>query len=157
MMSEMLIDMYKALGAVPTSVSYSELFTALQTGLVEGQDNSLTICKSDGLGEALSSACINNLFYAGGVVLISEDWLTGLSEEDQELIVSAAKEAGAYQREWTLNNEAEITQEYLDEGWTITYPQDKDAWIAAVQSVYDKYTAANPEWQALIDMVDDAR
>lgn len=157
MMSEMLVDMYEALGAVPTSVSYSELFTALQTGLVEGQDNSLTVCKSDGLGEALSSACINNLFYAGGVMLVSDSWLSGLSDADRQLIVSAAKEAGAYQREWTLNSEDEIIKEYTNAGWTITYPEDKADWISAVQSVYDKYLGANPQWQTYIDMVNAAR
>lgn len=153
MMSEMLVDMYKALGAVPTSVSYSELFTALQTGLVEAQDNSLTICAADGFDEILKSACINNLFYAGGVMLVADDWLAGLSEEDQQLITNAAKEAGAYQRQWTLENEAKLTEEYEQEGWTITYPEDKDAWVAAVQGVYDKYTTANPDWVELIDLV----
>lgn len=157
MQSEMLIDMYKALGANPTSVSYSELFTALQTNLVEGQDNSLTICKSDGLGEALSSVCINNLFYASGVVLVADDWLAGLSEEDQELIISAAQEAGKYQREWNLDYEDEVLAEYEAAGWTVTYPEDKEDWIAAVQSVYDKYTAANPDWQTFIDMIDAER
>lgn len=157
MMSEMLVDMYKALGAVPTSVSYSELFSALQTGLVEGQDNSLTVCDSDGLDEALSSACLNNLFYAGGVVLVADDWLSGLSQEDQDLIISSAKEAGKYQREWNLEKEKEIEQQYKDSGWAITRPDDKDDWIAAVQSVYDKYLAANPDWQELVDMVDKER
>lgn len=157
MMSEMLVDMYDALGAVPTSVSYSELFTALQTGLVEGQDNSLTVCEADGFDEVLKSACINNLFYAGGVALVSDEWLAGLSEEDQELIISAAKEAGAYQREWTQKSEEEITKTFEDEGWTITYPEDKDAWVSAVQSVYDKYLSANPEWQELIDLVESEK
>ncbi len=157
MMSEMLVDMYSALGAVPTSVSYSELFTALQTGLVEAQDNSLTICESDGLDEVLSSACINNLFYAGGVVLVADDWLAGLSEEDQQLIINSAKEAGAYQREWTLENEKNITEQFEKDGWTITYPDDKDAWIDAVQSVYEKYTDLNPQWQELIDMVNEQK
>lgn len=153
MMSEMLVDMYKSLGAVPTSVSYSELFTALQTGLVEAQDNSLTICESDGLDEILTSACINNLFYAGGVMLVADDWLSSLPEEDQQLIIDSAKEAGAYQRQWTLENEEKIVDQYITEGWTITYPEDKDAWVAAVQGVYDKYVGINPEWQELIDLV----
>lgn len=157
MMSEMLIDMYKALGAVPTSVSYSELFTALQTGLVEGQDNSLTVCESDGFDEVLKSACINNLFYAGGVVLASDEWLDSLSEEDRELVISAAKEAGAYQREWTQKSEESITKTFEKEGWTITYPEDKDAWVSAVQSVYDKYVSANPEWEELLDLIESEK
>ncbi len=153
MMSEMLVDMYKALGAVPTSVSYSELFTALQTGLVEAQDNSLTVSNADGFTEVLNSICINNLFYAGGVILVADDWLASLPEEDQTLIKESAKEAGAYQREWTKENEENLTQQFKDAGWTVTYPEDKDAWIDAVQSVYDKYIGLNPEWQELIDMV----
>lgn len=157
MMSEMLIDMYKALGAVPTSVSYSELFTALQTGLVEAQDNSLTICNSDGFDEILTSACINNLFYAGGVVLVADDWLASLSEEDQQLVINSANEAGAYQRQWTLENETKLIEQYKQDGWTITYPNDKDKWVKAVQGVYEKYTKANPDWQELIDLVDAER
>lgn len=157
MMSEMLIDMYKALGAVPTSVSYSELFTALQTGLVEAQDNSLIVCESDGFDEVLNSACINNLFYAGGAVLVADDWMATLSEEDQKLIIDAAKEAGAYQRNWTQKSEEDIVKTFENDGWTITYPEDKKDWINAVQGVYDKYLAANPEWEELLALVEKTK
>ena len=53
MMSEMLVDMYKELGAVPLSISYSELYTSLETGMVEAQDNGFVPTESDGFTEVL--------------------------------------------------------------------------------------------------------
>lgn len=75
MMSEMLVDMYKELGAVPLSISYSELYTSLQTGMVEAQDNGFVPTESDGFTEVLKNVCVSNHFYAGGVVVVADDWL----------------------------------------------------------------------------------
>ena len=44
-----------------------------------------------------------------------------------------------------------------EDGWTVTEIEDKDAWVEAVQPVYKKYLKANPEWQELLDIVDDLR
>lgn len=154
MMSEMLVDMYKALGANPLSISYSELYTSLQTGMVEAQDNCFVASETDGLTEVLKSAAIVDHFYAGGVVVCADDWLEGLPAEDQKLIKQAAIDAGKAQREYTNKQEQELINKYEDKGWTITRPEDRDAWRKAVQPVYDKFTKENPNWKELIEIVE---
>ncbi|HZK71947.1 MAG TPA: TRAP transporter substrate-binding protein DctP, partial [Clostridia bacterium] len=149
--------MYKSLGAVPVSIPYSELYTSLQTGMVQGQDNCFLVSDADGLCETLNSAAIVNHFYAAGVVVCSETWLNGLSKEDKELIVSAAKEAGKKQREWTNANEGKLIDKYKEEGWTITYPEDIEDWKTAVKPIYEKYLAGHEDWKNLVDIVDSLR
>lgn len=158
MMSEMLVDMYEDLGAVPVSISYSELYTSLQTGMVEAQDNGFVPTESDGFTEVLKNVCVSNHFYAGGVVVVADDWLKGLPEEDQKLIKDAAKEAGKVQRAYLLEENQKLVDKYSKEdGWTVTQIEDKDAWVKAVQPVYKKYLKTNPEWQELLDIVDGLR
>ncbi len=85
MMSEMLVDMYKELGAVPLSISYSELYTSLQTGMVEAQDNGFVPTESDGFTEVLKNVCVSNHFYAGGVVVVADDWLGRSARRGSEI------------------------------------------------------------------------
>lgn len=158
MMSEMLVDMYKALGAVPVSISYSELYTSLQTGMVKAQDNGFVPTESDGFTEVLNNVCVSNHFYAGGVVVCADDWLQGLPAEDQKLIKEAAKEAGKAQRAYLLEENQNLIDKYSkEEGWTVTQIEDKEAWVEAVQPVYQKYLKENQDWQALLDIVDSLR
>lgn len=157
MMSEMLIKMYECLGANPSSIAYGELYTALQTGLVEAQDTAFMSSESDGLLEVTNCSAITNHFYAGGVVIAGEDWLNSLPSEDKELIVNSAKEAGAYQRAFMLENEASLAEKYADMGYTITYPDDLAKWKEAVQPVYDEYLKQYPDWAEYIELIDNAR
>lgn len=157
MMSDMLVDMYKALGTVPVSVPYSELYTSLQTGMVSAQDNCLITSDADGFCEQLNSGAIVNHFYAAGMAICSESWLNSLTKEDQELIIETAKEAGKKQREWMLNQENILMEEYKAKGWTFTYPSDVDSWREAVKPVYDKYLEKHPDWKKAIDIVDNLR
>lgn len=157
MMNEVCVSMYEALGAIPISVSSGEIYTSLQTNVVSGQDNSFLYAVADGYIEAINSAAIIHHFYSGGIVVAGDSWWSGLSAEDQEMIQSAAQEAGAAQRAWFMDSDEALIEEYKAKGYTITYPEDRDAWRVAVQPVYDKQLAAHPEWKELIDIIDSVR
>lgn len=157
MMNEVCVDMYKALGANPISVSSGEIYTSLQTNVVSGEDNSFLYAVADGYIEALNSAAIIHHFYSSGIVVGSDSWWSGLNAEDQKLIQTAAQEAGAAQRAWFLDSDEALIEKYKAEGFTITYPEDRDAWRAAVQPVYEKQYAAHPEWKELVGIIDSVR
>lgn len=157
MENEICVAMYEALGAVPVTLPSGEIFTSLQTDLVSGEDNSFIYAVADGYIGAIDTACIIHHFYSCGLVVCNESWLNGLSAADQELIRTAAIEAGKYQRACFLEEDEKYIEQYKEQGYTITYPEDIDAWRAAVQPVYDTFLAKYPKWQELVDIVDGLR
>jgi tripartite ATP-independent transporter DctP family solute receptor len=157
MMDPVCVAMYESLGAVPISLSSGEQFTGLQNGVVDGTDNSALYAKADGYIEAVNCICDIHHFYTSGVVVASQTWFDGLSAEDQELIETAAQDAGAAQRAWFLDADEALIAEYEAKGYTVTRPTDLDAWKSATQSTYDKMYAEHPDWEALVEMVKNAK
>ncbi len=155
--NEINSTMYEALGAVPVPVSYPELFTSLQTGVVAGQDNSFIVSQADGFTEISNAAAMVLHFYASAVILAGEEWYGELSKADQEIIQKAALEAGAYQRAWFMEKDIALSKEFEKKGWTITYPEDIAKWREAVKPVYEEAYKKNPEWRAIVEKINSLR
>jgi tripartite ATP-independent transporter DctP family solute receptor len=154
MMNDMNVDMYQALGAVPTPIPYGEVYTSLQTGLVHGQDNGVMTSYVAGFLEIQPNICMIHQFYSSGVVLISERFWNGLSDDERKLVQDAAVEAGKYQRDWFWDTEMELAERLQSEGMiTLTYPADRDEWVKAVQPLYEKYFVTYPHWKPLVDQI----
>lgn len=156
MQNEVCIAMYEALGSTPVALSSGEQFTGLQNGVVDGTDNSALYASADGYIEVVNNICDIHHFYSSGIILASTKWYDALSAEDQELVKTAAIEAGEEQRAWFLESDEAKIKEYEEKGYTVTRPTDIDAWKAKVQPVYDKMYAAYPEWKELVEMVQKA-
>lgn len=157
MQNEVCIAMYEALGAVPVSLSSGEQFTGLQNGVVDGTDNSALYAKADGYIEVVDHICDIHHFYSSGIIVCSEKWFNGLSAEDQELVRTAATEAGAAQRAWFLDSDESLIEEYGEKGYTVTRPTDIEAWEAKVEPVYQKMYEKYPNWEELVTMIKDAK
>ena len=155
MMNDICVEMYKALGAVPVTISSGEIYTSLQTGLVSGEDNSFLYADADGYIEQINAAAMVHHFYSSGIVLTNDKWFNSLTPEDQELIRNATIEAGIEQRAWFLEADNEMMEKYKAQGCTVTYPEDLDAWRDAVQPVYTKYYEKYPEWKELVKIIED--
>lgn len=156
MQNEVCVAMYEALGSTPVALSSGEQFTGLQNGVVDGTDNSALYASADGYIEVVNNICNIHHFYSSGIILASTKWYDALSPEDQELVKTAAIEAGEEQRAWFLESDEAKIKEYEEKGYTVTRPTDIDAWKAKVQPVYDKMYAAHPEWKELVEMVQAA-
>lgn len=154
MMNDMNVDMYKALGAVPTPISSGEIYSSIQTGLVNGQDNGVYIANSVGYIAIQPYVCMIQHFYSSGIVLMSEKLWNNLSPEEQTVIKEAAEEAGQYQRNWFWKTETDLAKQLENEGKiTLTYPSDRDEWVKAVQPVYEKYFAEYPHWKNWVEQI----
>lgn len=153
MQNEVCVAMYEALGATPVALASGEQFTGLQNGVVDGTDNSALYASADGYIEVVNNICDIHHFYSSGIIVASTKWFEGLSAEDQELVQTAAIEAGEEQRAWFLENDEAKIAEYKEKGYTVTRPTDLDAWKEAVQPVYDKMYKDHPNWKELVDMV----
>lgn len=158
MMNDMNADMYKALGALPTPIPSGEIYSSLQTGLVNGQDNGVIVANTVGYLAIQPYVCMIRHFYSSGVILVSEKLWKSLNEEERNCVTKAAIEAGEYQRNWFWKTEVALANKLQNEGKiSLTYPQDKDNWIKAVQPVYKKYFKEYPHWKDLVDQINNTR
>lgn len=138
--SEVYTETLSLLGAAPTALAWSELFSALQTGVVDGQETGVTITDTNGLGEVLKYFAYTNYMDDPIAFAVSDAFMNKLSAEDQQVVRDAAYQSAVYERQWLADNETTCAQDLTDKwGIEFTHPSDLDQWKAAVSSIYDKY------------------
>ncbi|MBN9411043.1 MAG: TRAP transporter substrate-binding protein [Burkholderiales bacterium] len=98
------IETFKALGANPVPLPYTELYGALETRSVDAQENSLGLLESGKFYEVQKFLSMTGHIYTPYVVLASKKWFDKLSDADKAAVRAAAAEAVPYQR--TVNREA---------------------------------------------------
>ena len=130
------IETFKALGATPTPMSFSELYTALQQGVVDGQENPLENIYNGNLYEVQDYVNVTRHIYNFAYVLISEQTWQGLSEADREAVAQAIEEGSLWQIDWAADNESNYEQMLKDEGMEFVYP-DRDEFREAAQGAYE--------------------
>lgn len=136
MEDDVFILTMKALGASPTPMAFGELYTALEQGVVDAQENPLAVIHSSRFFEVQKYLAMTGHFYSPAVMLISEITWQTLSPEHQKIVADAAAKAKVYERELSLEADQELEQELIEEGMAVTHP-DKDPFIKAVAPVYE--------------------
>jgi len=130
------VESLRALGANPTPMAFAEVYTALQTGVVDGQENPIETIYAQKFFEVQSGVAMVDYINKPAYVVISEQFWSGLSEADRELLI-AANDASTAVVEDLLPKQAENqVAEMQAAGVEITYP-DKQPFIDATQSVRD--------------------
>lgn len=146
-----MIDMVNALGASPTPISYGELYTALQSGIVDGAENTITGYKTNSFFEPCPYLTLTRHLSAPGVLVCSEKTWSKLSAADQEIIKQAAAEASDFVREQTKAYEAQALKTLQEEhDVTVTEIEDVSPWIEAVAPLHEKYGEGH---QDIIDAI----
>jgi TRAP-type transport system periplasmic protein len=87
------MEFMKALGASPTPIAWSEVYTALQTNVVDGQHNPLWVVKMGKLYEVQKYLTISNHMPATYTFIVSDKWFRSLSPEEQDIIKRSARVA----------------------------------------------------------------
>lgn len=128
---------YKALGATATPMAWSEIFTALQQGTVDGQENPIAIIESAKVYEVQKYVSLIDLFYSPCVLMIAQSTYDGFTDAQKEAFDKAAEEAKTYQREYSASYTEDAIQTMKDAGVTVT-EVDKAQWKEAASSVYDE-------------------
>ena len=150
MESPLLQAQYENWGAIATPIAYSELYSALEQGTVDGEENPIQTIVLNNYQEVQSQIIQSYHGTMTYILMANLEWFNGLPEDVQQAIV----EAEAYGRQETRKAYAEQEQQYLDtvknaEGvnyYELT-PEEIEAFKATVQPVYDSQTAGS-EWQA---------
>ncbi|MDA3146389.1 DctP family TRAP transporter solute-binding subunit [Leucobacter sp. UCMA 4100] len=153
--SELFIDMYKSLGADPVAMNFAEVFTSLQNGTIDGQENPFDVIYSGGLPEVQDYLSILNYVYDPLLLGMSLDMWNELSEEDQAIVQEAADEANEFQIKMSRDREDEQLVEFKEEMQVDELsPEEIAAFREALQPLYDSWT---PKWtETVFDAVNPA-
>lgn len=138
--NDLYLETYQALGADPTPIAFPEVYTSLQQGVIDGQDNSYGVMVTTKMYEVQNHLTENMVYYASAPVLMNVDTFNALPEDIQEIFVNAGREFTDVQREINQNMEAEQIEFLKEEGVEIVVPteEEMEAFRTAVEPVYDK-------------------
>lgn len=123
----------QAFGAETLPMAFSEVYTALDTGVIDGQENPISTIYQNALFEVQDNLSLTRHMTQNQTLLMDAAWFDGLSEDDQELIQSAIDEAGQYQSDLQLTTNEEELEELRASGMTVTEP-DLAPFRAAVEA-----------------------
>ena len=146
---QVTIDTFKALGAAPAPLAWSELPTALRAGTFDGQENPLTNINSAKLHDITPFISMTGHKYEGTPVVAGLGWWNGLSDANKACVTSAAKEAGWYQRGRSLVDGQQLRAKMEGEGAKFM-DVDRKAFADATASVYDKYEKSLGDFVAML-------
>ncbi|MFA6505033.1 MAG: TRAP transporter substrate-binding protein [Treponemataceae bacterium] len=144
--SELMVGLVNAFGAVATPMPYGEVYSALQTGVIDGAENNWPSYFSTSHYEVAKFLALDEHTRVPEIIIGSKISLGKLTAADQAIIKQAAKDAVDYQRaEWAAYEK--VSEEKVRAaGNTITKIDDKAPWQARMQAVYAKQPAAVQEF-----------
>ncbi|MCF3942596.1 TRAP transporter substrate-binding protein [Oceanobacillus alkalisoli] len=148
--SQVQIDTWTALGANATPMAWPEVYTGLQQGVIDSQENPLPTIYDVKFYEVQDYLNLTKHVYHPAPLMMSKKLFDSFTEEDQELILEAAATALPVQREASQEQEVEFLTELENEGMTVTEP-DLAPFRELVQPVIE-------EWKSTVgeDLVDAA-
>ncbi|WP_085522696.1 TRAP transporter substrate-binding protein [Tuberibacillus sp. Marseille-P3662] len=131
------VQTFEALGANPTPMDFGEVYSGLQTGVVDGQENPLETIYSAGFSEVQDYMIITHHMYKPAFVTINEEFYQNLPEDYRNIITDAAKQAQKYAEKDMEKKHAKMKKEMKEDGATFIEP-DLEPFIQATQSVRDR-------------------
>jgi len=138
MKSNTAVNMVNALGGSPTPISFGELYTALQQGVVDGAENNPPSFFSARHYEVCKYYSLDEHTAVPDVLLISTEWWDRMSDQQKTWIREAAKESVSYQRKVWAESVRESLEKVREAGVEIIYP-DKEPFIREVLPLHESY------------------
>ena len=143
----------EGLGASPTVVSFGELYSALQTGVVDGAEQPIANYKSNAFPEVAPYLILDGHTLGAVQVIITDEAWDKLTPEQQDILVEAGKYASQLNREMSESEENKVLEELKAEGCTVVEVEDITPWQEACKAVIEENTADNKElYQQILDM-----
>ncbi len=152
---EWRVKMFKAYGANPTPMAFSEVFTALKTGVIDGQENPLVQIYSAKFQEVQKYLSMTGHVYTPGYCLVGEAAFSKLPPDVQKTLTEVAQGMQG----WVYETAAKADQDLLNklkEKMAVNEP-DKDAFVAASKPIYEEFAKSVDGAQEIIDTVQKLR
>ncbi|WP_128255580.1 TRAP transporter substrate-binding protein [Falsirhodobacter deserti] len=152
--SDVFVDMVDALGANATPMPYGEVYSSIQTGILDGAENNWPSYDTSGHYEVAKYFTLDEHLIVPEIVAMSKSTWDGLSAEDQEIIRQAAQDSVAVQRDLWAKAEAASRARVEEAGVEIVEGIDKQPFIDAMAPLYEKYVTT-PEAKDLVQRIRD--
>ena len=136
------IETFKALGANPLPLPYTELYGALETKSVDAQENGLGLIESGKFYEVQKYLTLSAHSYTPYIVLASKKWFDKLSEADRDVVRKAAVDAGTYQRQINREETRKLVDQMKKHGLQVVDLPAAEAnrMREKVKPVHEKFT-----------------
>ncbi|WP_246255408.1 TRAP transporter substrate-binding protein [Cyclobacterium plantarum] len=152
MESPTAVNMVQSFGGSPTPVSFGELYTALQQGIVDGAENNPPSLVTSRHYEVCKYYSLNEHTAIPDMMIVSTKVWDILSEEEKIWLQEAADESAVYQFKLWEESVAESMRILEEAGVNISYP-DKEPFRKAAEKVYETMKINDPEMYALVEKI----
>lgn len=140
MESPIYVDSWKAIGASPNPMAFGEVYTALDTGVVDGVENPPSLLYAMGFQEVQKYLTTTRHLYLAGITIMNKKFFNSLPSDIQEIIKDSFQEAAKYQR-GLVREEDVKAMEKLEKELEVTYlsPEERQVFAEMSYPVYKKY------------------
>lgn len=138
--SPVSLAIFEALGANPTPMNFGEVYTALQQGTIDGQENPLALIYTSRFHEVNKYISLTRHIYSPCVLLISKKFFSSLPEDYQEIIKEAAIKARDMQRAESMRREQMYVDKLKEEGAIINEDPQVELFVEATSDVWKKFS-----------------
>jgi tripartite ATP-independent transporter DctP family solute receptor len=152
MQSPVYVETFKALGANPVPMGWGEVYTSLQQGIIDAQENPPWVIWAFKIYEVQKYYSLTGHSYAGNVIMMNQQLFDGLDQDTQKLLIDAAREASAYERKTNNDGVAEILNNLREVGMGVN-EVDTTPFQKKSQAVYKDAYKEHPEWEAIIEEI----
>lgn len=152
MESPTAVNMVQSFGGSPTPVSFGELYTALQQGIVDGAENNPPSLVTSRHYEVCKYYSLNEHTAIPDMMIVSTKVWDILSDEEKQWLQEAADESAVYQFKLWEESVAESMRILEEAGVNISYP-DKEPFRKAAEKVYERMKIDDPEMYALVEKI----
>ena len=148
-------DMMKALGGIPVAMSYGDVYTSLQTGIIDGTENNETALTTGKHGEICKVYSTDQHAMIPDVMVMSAKVWKEISPEDQQIILEAARESTeSHKIAWDAAIDQAIEEAKNTMGVEFVNDVDKEAFREATSGMINDYCTQYPGVKKLLDIID---
>jgi tripartite ATP-independent transporter DctP family solute receptor len=144
------VSLFRALGANPSPIAFSEVFMALQTGLMDGQENPLTNIQGASFDEVQTYLSLTGHVYSPAYLIVGTEHWMRLPADIRAILEEVAREMQTFVFETAREVDARILDELRSSGMQIN-EVDRALFVEASRSVYDEFDASVPDGGSWIE------
>jgi TRAP-type C4-dicarboxylate transport system substrate-binding protein len=130
---------YKTFGLLPTPMAFPELFTALQQGTVDGQENPIPVILSSKFSQVQKHLSLTGHVYSPAVIILSPSVWGKLSDADKKVFVEAAQKGATAQRKKVNDDEANGIAQLRKDGMQVVEKVDGESFRKAVAPAFANF------------------
>jgi tripartite ATP-independent transporter DctP family solute receptor len=133
------MDGYKTFGILPTPMAFPELFTALQQGTVDGQENPIPVILASKFSQVQKHLSLTGHVYSPAAIILSPSVWNRLSPADKQVFVDAARKGAAAQRKKVNDDENSGIAQLRQEGMQVIEDVNGESFRKAVEPAYQNF------------------